>query len=175
MKTPVLYLRTKHTKELLDWHIKSNIATCSSCIHIHHKYEITLVSLLQNLCYKVFFVNVKFTPEQRYSISDACQYIDGMFRDDMIQTLHEFVAYSYDKDTKHLKSILRDCLSYEILQMLYSDPVKVYACILGLWCFEVNDMELLELCDSYAENKSEQPTLDWERLYLFYMERYENV
>lgn len=175
MKTPVLYLKQKHTKTLLDNTIASNIRTCGACMHLRNKYDATLKSILQSLCYKIFFIDVRFTPEKQYSISDACYYIDGIFKEEMIKTLYDFVNYSLQGDLKCLYNVLKNCYSYELLQMLYDYPVKLYACILGIWCFEHNDFELFDLCCFYVDNDSKQPTLDWERLYLQFMERYENV
>ena len=57
--------------------------------------------------------------------------------------------------------------------MLYKEPVKVYACIASLYASINHDEELYNLAIEFVVNKSDKPTLDWEKIYLAVVERYD--
>lgn len=174
MKTPVLTLLPKHSKESLDKSIKSYLDTVSCVANLNQSIDVSLKQALYGLCYKVFFYDGVFVTGKRYTISDACFYIPGMFKSEMISFINDIVSFC-DKSTQSTTAcILSNCVSYELFQMLYSEPLRVYACLIYSYGYNMQDTELMELSKSFIAEKSSQPTLDWELLYLKFMERYEN-
>ena len=173
MKTPVLTLLPKHTSELLDSSINSALDTCEACSNVKTTCSMYLMQALYGLCYKVFFYDGKFITNSKYTVADACIYIPGMFKQEMVRFLTDIAEYSEVMTSVAIEKLLSNCLSYELVQMLYREPVRVYAALLYTYALDILDDELMELGRKYLAVKPTQPTLAWECMYLKFMERYE--
>lgn len=173
MKTPVLTLLPKHTAELLDASISSALKSCSACATHNTTCDASVQQTLYGLCYKIFFYEGKFSVNKKYTISDACIFIPGIFKLEMIRFLTDIVNYCESETLSLLETLLSNCFSLELIQMLYNNPVQVYASWLYVYGLKTSDKELLDLGKFYLAEVSTQPTLDWECMYLKFMERYE--
>lgn len=175
MKIPVLTLRNKHTRELFDKQIKSYVDTIAACAAIDTEGNATLCSMFYCLCYKAFYcTDMRFDVGKPYRVSDICQGIRGVFKTEMIKYLTRMITYASGiSDVETLKELVLDCLSLELLQMLTPNVVNVYACMCYQLAFVMHDDELKKICVDFIEKQSTRPTLDWEVLYLKFVERFE--
>lgn len=173
MKTPVLTLLPKHTEVTLDTSINLNLSGIASRVVENESIAELLKSMLYSTCYKIFYCKGKFVTNKSYTIADACMYIPGLFRINMVSFLNCIVDYCSGPTSTKAGLLLSDCMSFELFQMLYSKPVKLYASLLYQHAYDSKDNALMELCKSYIIEESSQPTLDWELLYLKFMETYE--
>lgn len=171
MKTPVLKLLPKHSGEVLDNTIYRALINISNTACVDEDIYPQLRNALYSLCYKIFFTGGKFAVNSSYSISDACFYLPGMFKSNMINYLNNIIDFCNTETKSNTEKLLKDCLSLELLQMLYCEPVKLYAAMLYNYGYKYNDKELMDLGREFILLKSLQPTLDWERLYLKVTER----
>lgn len=175
MKTPILTYSSERTAEVLDASIAKNIQTAMASSTIEVGISTSIRGLLYNLCYKTFYVmDVDYVHNHSYTVADLCQSVKGLFQNELIKFVHNLItaAQGYT-DARCFMTLLSDCLSYELLQLLYRNPVAVYATLLYHFAMLVEDNDLIVISTKYLHNNGNKPTLEWEDMYKNYMERYD--
>ena len=176
MKTPILTYSAERTAQRLDASIERNLQTCIDCAKSGERAESAVRNMLYNLCYKTFSVsNTQYVDGRNYTVADICLDVVGILQNQLIQFIHNMIdaAQCYTTAPCYMQ-LLRDCMSYEILQMLYKNPVKIYAALLYAFATLIDDSVLAATATKYLSNSGRRPTLEWEDMYLKYTERYGN-
>lgn len=174
MKTPILRYNAERTADVLDASIDKHIKTAMVSSTTEVGIPTSVRDMIYNLCYKTFYVeDVKYVNNHSYTVADLCQNVKGLFQDELIRFVHNLIkaAQKYT-DSSSFMSLLEDCLSYELIQMLYRNPVAVYATLLYHFSMLEEDADLITLATKYLQHGGKCPTLEWEDMYNNYMERY---
>lgn len=177
MKTPVLIYSNKRTKDVLKASIQKYVQIITELALDRERAEDVTKNLCYNLCYSAFNVSqVRFKEGSRYTIADVCQGIKGLFQNNMIDLLHNLIRVSEDRENAGTYTVLlHDCLSYELIQMLYGNPAEIYAAVMYTFARLVEDEGLMQVAYTYLSGPRVHSTLAWEDLYKKYMERYGNL
>ena len=170
MKTPVFKFNKDNTAERMDKNIRQKLTFIEGYNGVASQ---SIQNLCFSLCHKLFYVgNISYEHGKQYLIMDMCDPIQGMFKNEMISFVNNLIKLGLNsKDASLYKNILRDCLSYELIQILFRYPVQVYAALLKTYVLleHRDDEELLLIANSYISQGTKKPTLEWEEMYLLYI------
>lgn len=155
--------RYKYDKNRTAQTLNYNIERCMNKV-------INEQGLLKNICYslahKAFYITgTKFTHNSYYVIPKVCENIKGVYRHEMIKFINDLIDVTEDTQSDAISKILNNCLSYELFQLLYNNPVKLYSIFLYVYGEKNNRSDLKELAIKFYY-KEKGTTLDWEEMYL---------
>lgn len=171
MKVKTLSYREDLNKDKVYKAVNENMAKLLTQV-MSNSFDYKLANKLSfNICYTTLFLK-PLTPNNSYTVPDICSGIVGLLAtptSDLIDCLSNIGMKEYIVDS--LKSILHDCLIYEVCCLLKIRPVSFYAIYLYYYCSLVNK-EKLELCRSVIREALDmgEITLAYERLNLFFEE-----
>lgn len=168
MKTPVLTYNARRAP-MLDTNLDTQLQIVKACAPLQENVHDNIKKILQSLCYKLFSVgNVAYKDGKQYTVADLCLPVHGMFQQQMIAFIHNAIA-AIDSGSPNL--LLRDAVSYELLQMLYKDPCGIYAALLYHYGNITFQQDVMQLATQCLLHPSGRPTLEWESMYLKFTDR----
>lgn len=124
-----------------------------------------------NTCYMALFV-YPLSAGGVYTLNDICYNIKGILSQNLYSMLINLSNIGVGKEIKDsLYNILHDCMSYEVFNLLRVNPVNTYGVLLYYYVL-LYDLPKLKTCSDLIHEavSSTQPTLAWEKMYLFFEE-----
>lgn len=168
MKTPILTYNKKRI-DALESNILSQLTLIQDSAALCEPVKDNLSKLLYSLCYRLFTLSqVGYVDNQKYLVSDLCSPIVGIFRLEMINFVYDMIEAG---STGNVEKVLDNGMSYELLQMLFNQPTRLYAAILYQWAVATNSADVQDAAREVLQSGIRASTLEWEKLYLKFTER----